>query len=147
MLEIKKLCIISMTLKEKDGVKVKVLVIQLCSTVCNPKDCRLPGSTVHGILQARILEWVTVPFSRGSSWPMNQTWVPHIASGDVLLASFTIWATREIPIGRNGHSLKEIISEQVQQKLPNWKSNRKKLNKRILLSKKVNNFKDVQHML
>ena len=67
MLEIKKLCIISMTLKEKDGVKVKVLVIQLCSTVCNPKDCRLPGSTVHGILQARILEWVTVPFSRGSS--------------------------------------------------------------------------------
>ena len=67
MLEIKKLCIISMTLKEKDGVKVKVLVIQLCSTVCNPKDCSLPGSTVHGILQARILEWVTVPFSRGSS--------------------------------------------------------------------------------
>ena len=45
----------------------KVLVTQLCSTLCDPMDCSLPGSSVHGILQARILEWVAIPFSRGPS--------------------------------------------------------------------------------
>ena len=44
-----------------------VLVAQSCPTVCDPMDCSLPGSSVHGILQARILEWVAIPFSRGSS--------------------------------------------------------------------------------
>ena len=44
-----------------------VLFIQSCSTLCNPMDCSLPGSSVHVILQARILECVTIPFSRGSS--------------------------------------------------------------------------------
>ena len=43
---------------------VAVLVTQLCSTLCDPMDCSLPGSSVHGILQARILEWVAIPFSR-----------------------------------------------------------------------------------
>ena len=47
--------------------KVKVLVTQSCSTLCNPMDCSLPGSTVRGILQARTLEWVPIPFSRRSS--------------------------------------------------------------------------------
>ena len=41
----------------------------LCSTLCDPMDCSLSGSSVHGILQARWLEWVTMPYSRGSSWP------------------------------------------------------------------------------
>ncbi|CAI9168991.1 unnamed protein product [Rangifer tarandus platyrhynchus] len=44
--------------------KVKVLVTQTCPTLCNPMDCSPPGSSVHGILQARILEWVAGPFSR-----------------------------------------------------------------------------------
>ena len=44
-----------------------VLVAQLCLTLCDPVDCSPPGSSVHGIFQARILEWVAVPFSRGSS--------------------------------------------------------------------------------
>ena len=44
---------------------VCVLVIQSCLTECHPMDCILPGSSVHGILQARILEWVAIPFSRG----------------------------------------------------------------------------------
>ena len=44
--------------------KLKVLVTPLCLTVCDPLNCSLPGSSVHGILQARILEWVTIPFSR-----------------------------------------------------------------------------------
>ena len=44
-----------------------VFVTQLYLTLCNPMEYSLPGSSVHGILQARILEWVTIPFSRGSS--------------------------------------------------------------------------------
>ena len=62
-----------------------VKVTQSCPTLCNPMDYM-----VHGILQARILEWVAIPFSRGSSQPRDQTQVSHIAGG-----SFTSWATRE----------------------------------------------------
>ena len=47
--------------------------LQFCPTLCDPVDCSLPGPSVHGILQARILEWVAVPFSRGSSQPRDQT--------------------------------------------------------------------------
>ena len=47
--------------------KVKVLVAQSFPTLSHPMDCSLPGSSVHGILQARILEWVVIPFSRGSA--------------------------------------------------------------------------------
>ena len=57
--------------------------------LCDPMDC-----TAHGILQARILEWVAVPFSRGSSQPRDWTQVSHTAGG--LLTS---WATREVPKG------------------------------------------------
>jgi len=46
---------------------------QLCLTLCDPMDCSPPGSSVHGILQARILEWVTISYSRGSSQPRDQT--------------------------------------------------------------------------
>ena len=48
-------------------VKMKVLVVQLCPTLCYPMDCSLPNSSVHGILQARTLEWVAIPFARVSS--------------------------------------------------------------------------------
>ena len=51
--------------------KVKLKVTQSRLTLCNPMDCSLPGSSVHGIFQTRILEWVTVPFSRGSSQPRD----------------------------------------------------------------------------
>ena len=54
-------------------VDVYVLVAQLCPTLCHPMDCSPPGSSVHGILQARTLEWVAIPLSRGSSQPKNQT--------------------------------------------------------------------------
>ena len=47
---------------------------QLCLTLCNPMVCSPTGSSVHGISQARILEWVAMPFSRGSSQPRDQTW-------------------------------------------------------------------------
>ena len=57
---------------------VCVSVTQSCLTLCDPKDCSLSGSFVHGILQARILAWVTIPSSRGSSQPRYQTQVSHI---------------------------------------------------------------------
>ena len=75
-------------------IKKNMLVIQL--TLCDPTDCGLPGSSVHGILEARILEWVAIPFSRGSSWPRDRTWVSHIAG-----RFFTVWATRETQVGYN----------------------------------------------
>ena len=65
-----------------------VLAAQWCLTFCDPMDWSLPGSPVHEILQARILEWVAIPFSRGSSRPRNWTQVSCIAS-----KFFTIWAT------------------------------------------------------
>ena len=75
------------------GWKGKVLATQSCSTLSDHTDCSPPGSSVHGILQARILEWVAIPFSRGSSWPRDWTWVSCII-GRV----FTVWVTREAPV-------------------------------------------------
>ena len=48
-------------------------IAQSCLTLWDPTDCSLPGSSIHGIFQARVLEWVTIPFSRGSSWPRDHT--------------------------------------------------------------------------
>ena len=67
-------------------------VAQSCPTLCDPMDGSLPGSTVHGIFQARILEWAAISFSRGSSQPRDHTWVSCIAD-----RCFTIWAIREAP--------------------------------------------------
>ena len=53
-------------------------VAQSCLTLCDPVDCSLPGSSVDGILQARILEWVAISFSRGSSRPRDRTQVSRI---------------------------------------------------------------------
>ena len=53
--------------------------LQLCLTLCDPLDCSLPGSSVHGILQARVLECVTMPFSRGSSRPRDQACISYIS--------------------------------------------------------------------
>ena len=61
------------------------LVIQSCLSFCDPMD-----PSVHGILQARILELVAIPFSRGSSWPRDQTWVSCTEGG-----FFTIWDPKE----------------------------------------------------
>ena len=69
---------------------VKSEIAQSCPTLCDPMDCGLPGSSVHGIFQARILEWVAISFSRGSSTPRNQTWVSCMVG-----RHFTVWATRE----------------------------------------------------
>ena len=67
---------------------VCVKVAQSCLTPCDPMDCSLPGSSVPGILQARILEGIAILFSRGSSWPKNWTRVSCIAG-----RFFTVWTT------------------------------------------------------
>ena len=66
------------------------LVAQSCPALCDLIYCSPPGSSVHGILQARVLEWAAIPFSRGSSQPRDWTQVSCIAGG-----FFTLWATRE----------------------------------------------------
>ena len=67
--------------------------LQSCSTLCNPRDDSKPGSSVPGIFQARILDWVAVSFSRRSSQPRDQTQVSHVVG-----RCFTIWATGEVKI-------------------------------------------------
>ena len=68
-----------------------------CIQICNPMDCSPPGSSVHGILQARILEGVAIPFFRGSSPPRDRT---HIFCRSWTADRFfTIWATREAVLG------------------------------------------------
>ena len=66
-------------------------VTQLCPTLCDPLDCSLPGSSIHGIFQARVLEWGAISFSRGSSQPRDWTQDSHIAG-----RHFTIWVTRQV---------------------------------------------------
>jgi len=67
-----------------------VTVVELLSRICNPMDCSLPGSSVHGISQARILEWVAISSSRRSSQPRDRT---HISCIDKQVLHH--WATRE----------------------------------------------------
>ena len=73
--------------------KVEVLVTQLCPTLWDPTDCSLPGFSVHGISQVRIVEWVAIPFSRGSSPPRDRTQVSCLA-GRFFIISATWEALR-----------------------------------------------------
>ena len=66
-------------------------VAQSCPTLCNPMDCSLPSSSVHGIFQAIVLECIAISVSRGSSQPRDWTRVSHIVD-----RRFTVWATRHI---------------------------------------------------
>ena len=66
-------------------------VAQSCLTLCDSMDCSLPDSSVHGIFQAIVLEWIAISFSRGSSRPRDRTWVSRIVD-----KHFTVWATREV---------------------------------------------------
>ena len=66
-------------------------VAQSCPTLCDPMDCSLSVSSVHGIFQARVLEWIAISFSRESSQRRNRTQVSCIAG-----RRFTVWATREV---------------------------------------------------
>ena len=70
---------------------LKRVFAQLCPTLCDPMNCSPPGSSIHGILQARILEGVAISFSRGFSRPRDGTRVSRIVG-----RFFTNWATREV---------------------------------------------------
>ena len=73
--------VMSYTLNAAQNLKLlkgKVLVTQSCLTLCDRMDCSLPGSSVHGILQARILEWVAVFSSRGSSLLRDRIWLSRV---------------------------------------------------------------------
>ena len=77
-----------------EPVKRFLSAVSVCSFMfnsCDPVDCRSPGFSVHGIFQARILEWVTISYSRGSSWPRDWTWVFCIScmAGEFFTASAT----------------------------------------------------------
>ena len=78
-------------------------LFQKCSTLCDPMDCNRPGSSVHGILQARILEWVPMPSSRGSSWSRSRT---HVSCLCKLQAYFLLLSYRESPKQRNRNNEK-----------------------------------------
>ena len=69
-------------------------VAQSCLTLCDPMDCSLPDSSVHGVFQARIMEWVAISFSRRSSQPRDWTQVSRIVG-----RLFTVWATRDVGAG------------------------------------------------
>ena len=77
-------------------------------------DCSPPGSSVHGILQASILKWVTIPFSRGSSQPRDQTQVSHTAG-----RLFTIWATKEAPTKTQHSQINNFFKNEVIEVGPN----------------------------
>ena len=71
-------------------VSVCVLVSQSCLTLRDSMDCSPSGSSVYGILQARILEWVATSYSRGSSWPRDQTWSPALQADSLPVESLGI---------------------------------------------------------
>ena len=79
------------TLAYKLKVKSESEVTQSCLTLCDSMDCSLPGSSIHGIFQARLLEWVAMSFSRRSSWLRDWIQISRTVG-----RCFTVWATREL---------------------------------------------------
>ena len=71
-----------------------------------PMDCSLPDSSVHGVFQAKVLEWVAISFARGSSPPRDRTWVSGFAD-----RCFTVWTTREAPQKEKHAFNKEHVSQ------------------------------------
>ena len=81
--------------------------------LCDPEDCRLPASSVHGISQVRILDWVAISSSRGSSWPRDQTWVSWISCiGRWILYHWTMWKalTPAVSTAFSHHPASSIVS-------------------------------------
>ena len=75
-------------------------------------DCSLPGSSVHGIFQARILEWVAISFSRRSSWSRDRTWVSHLVG-----KHFTVWATIKVYSPKSESESHSVVSDSL---WPHW---------------------------
>ena len=90
-LPLQQICMCVLSLIDILNVFRRIIAAHSCPTLCNHRDSSLPGSSVHELLQARILEWVAIPFSRGSSQPRDRTWVTLIAG-----RFFTILSTRKV---------------------------------------------------
>ena len=95
------------------GSVVHTKSLQSCPTLCKPMVCSLPGSSVRGILQARILEWIATPFSRGSSWPRDHT---HVCGFCITVKILYCWVTEEaqIPVG---YPRVQLLSEAIYLKI------------------------------
>ena len=79
-------------------------VARSCPTLWDPMDCNPPGSSIHGIFQARVLEWGAIAFSRGSSQPRDRSRVSRITG-----RHFTVWATREVCTKGGNKNLWHIV--------------------------------------
>ena len=104
-----------------------VLVAQLCLTLCDPMDCSPPDSSVLGIFQARILEWVAISFSRGSSWPRNRTCISCVSCFEGRF--FTHWAIGEVlshphliirKLSPPSQNIQSLITSHIHCECPNW---------------------------
>ena len=74
------LCVLGLAMRLQSPLRTATTKsLQSCLTLCDPVDCSPPGSSIHGILQARILEWVAMPSPRGSSQPRDQTHVSYVS--------------------------------------------------------------------
>ena len=99
-------------------------LLQSCLTLCDLMTCSPPGFTVHGILQARILEWVAMPSSRGSSWPRDRTRVSYVSC---------IGRRVTLPLGKASWGSqcsillcvrKDVLKNKLQKRRLSWKSER-----------------------
>ena len=91
-----------------------MLVAQSCPTLFNSVDCSLPGSSVHGVFRARILEWVAIPFSRRSSWPRDRTQADPVLQADSLPSEPKILFF--LPVGQVTKRLWRTTSSSAEQK-------------------------------
>ena len=88
-------------------------VAQSCPTLCNPMGCSLPGSSIHGIFQARVVEGIAISFFRGSSWPRDWTWVFHIVGRRFYRLSHRLWLIPSMVLLHSRHLNKQIWSTNV----------------------------------
>ena len=93
---------------------LNIMDSQLCPTLCDPMDCSLPGSSVRGIILARVLEWVAISSTRGSSWPRIKPLFPAspALAGKFFTNSIT-WEADNFPCGAVGKELRVISSPTV----------------------------------
>ena len=92
-----------------------MLLLLLCPTLFDPMDHSLPGFSIHGILQTRILEWVAMPSSRRSSWPRDRTHLSRIAG-----RRFNLWATREAQQCQEVIHKEGLIGIVLNMRRPDW---------------------------
>ena len=115
-------------------------VVQSCPTLCDPVDCSPPGSSVHGILQARVLEWVAMPPSRGSSWPRD--WTPGLLH--YRLYCWATWHRPPYPLYQGGDH--EVLRQELDG--PGVKKFSPVYRKSIIVStKKINHKLKVKNVL